>query len=138
MKFVSGMPHVQRVKFRTTGANKLTAIFIGLSVAGLGIFMVFTAISKSQIWAASIRDFLATYSMIVIGFVSATISSLFAYTMGLKRLYTYGLLILILFTTGHFVTIPFEYILLTIGFGIVFYGLVMLFQFIQKHPIVKR
>ena len=129
------MPRIGYVKFRSGGANKLTVIFIGLLVAGLGVFMVFTFVSTTQAWASALRDLIVSYSMIIIGIGAATISSLFAYTMGLKRLYAYGLLSLVLFLTGHFITIPFEYLLLTIGLAIIINGFVLLMQFIRKYPL---
>jgi len=128
------MPRIGYVKFRSGGANRLTAVFIGLMVAGLGVFMAFTFASTTQSWASVLRDLMVSYSMIAIGGGAAIISSLFAYTMGLKRLYAYGLLTLALFLTGHFITIPFEYFLLTIGFAIIINGFVLLIRFIQKYP----
>jgi len=129
------MPRIGYVKFRSGGANKLTVIFIGLLVSGLGVFMAFTFASTTQAWASALRDLIVSYSMIIIGIGAATISSLFAYTMGLKRLYAYGLLSLVLFLTGHFITIPFEYLLLTIGLAIIINGFVLLMQFIRKYPL---
>lgn len=131
------MPRIGYVKFRSGGANKLTVIFIGLLVAGLGVFMAFTFASTTQPWASALRDLIVSYSMIIIGVGAATISSLFAYTMGLKRLYAYGLLSLVLFFTGHFITIPFEYLLLTIGLAIIINGFVLLMQFIRKYPLTQ-
>jgi len=131
------MPRIGYVKFRSGGANKLTVIFIGLLVSGLGVFMAFTFASTTQAWASALRDLMVSYSMIIIGIGAATISSLFAYTMGLKRLYAYGLLTLVLFLTGHFITIPFEYLLLTIGLAIIINGFVLLMQFIRKYPLTQ-
>jgi hypothetical protein len=73
--------------------------------------------------------------MIIIGFVAFAISSLFAYTMGLNRLYAYGLLALVLFLAGYFIAFPFEYLLLTIGLAVIINGFVLLIRFIQKYPI---
>lgn len=131
------MPRIGYVKFRSGGANKLTVIFIGLLVAGLGVFMAFTFVSTTQAWASALRDLIVSHSMIIIGIGAATISSLFAYTMGLKRLYAYGLLTIVLFFTGHFITIPFEYLLLTIGLAIIINGFVLLMQFIRKYPLTQ-
>jgi len=128
------IPRIGYVKFGVRGANKLMAIFIGLMVAGLGTFAVFT-FASSQGWALTLRNLIVSNSMIIIGISAATISGLFAYTMGLKRLYAYGLLTLALFFTGHFITIPFEYLLLTIGLAIIINGFVILMQFIRKYPL---
>jgi hypothetical protein len=137
------MPRIGYVKFRSGGANKLTVIFIGLMVTGLGTFMAFSFAGTSQGWALTLRNLRAltlrnlivSNSMIILGVSGITISSLFAYTMGLKRLYAYGLLTFALFFTGHLVTIPFEYFLLTIGLTIVIIGLSLLIRFIRKYPL---
>jgi len=130
------MPRIGYVKFGVRGANKMMAIFLGLAVAGLGVLMMFgLGASMGEGWALTLRDFLISNNMIIIGIAAATISSLFAYTMGLKRLYAYGLLSLVLFFTGHFITIPFEYILFTIGLAIIINGFVLLIQFIRKYPL---
>ncbi len=129
------MPRIGYVKLGSRGANKLMAIFIGLMVTGLGTFMVITFASRSQAWALTVRDLIIPYGMIIIGVSAAAVSSLFAYTMGLKRLYAYGLLTLALVLPGHFITIPFEYSLLAIGLAIFVNGFVLLIQFIRKHPL---
>jgi hypothetical protein len=130
------MPRIGYVKFGVRGVNKMMAIFIGLMVFGLGAFMVFgLGASMGEGWALTLRDFFISNSMLIIGIGAAVVSSLFAYTMGLKRLYGYGLLIFVLFFTGYFITIPFEYLLVTIGFVIVISGFVLLMRFIRKYPL---
>ena len=130
------IPRIGYVKFGSKSANKLMAVLTGLMVAGLGAFMVFT-FASSQGWALTLRNLIISNSMIIIGIGTASISSLFAYTMGLKRLYAYGLLTLVLFLTGHFITIPFEYFLVTIGLVIIINGFVLLMRFIQKYPLTQ-
>jgi hypothetical protein len=130
------MPRIGYVNFGVRGVNKMMAIFLGLMVAGLGVFMVFgLGASMGEGWALTLRDFFISNSMLIIGIGAVAVSSLFAYTMGLKRLYGYGLLIFVLFFTGHFITIPFEYLLLTIGFTITIIGSILLMQFIRKYPL---
>ena len=130
------MPRIGYVNFGIRGVNKMMAIFIGLMVAGLGMFMVFgLGASIGEGWALTLRDFFISNSMLIIGIGAIAVTSLFAYTMGLKRLYGYGLLIFVLFFTGHFITIPFEYFLLTIGSVIIISGFVLLLQFIRKYPL---
>jgi hypothetical protein len=113
------------------------ALVLGLMVAGagLGAFMAFSFASRSQGWALVVRDLMISYSMIIIGTVAAAVSSLFGYTMGLKRLYAYGLLIFVLFSSGYFIPFPFEYILLTIGLVITINGFVLIMKFIRKYPL---
>jgi hypothetical protein len=122
------------VKIGKKGANKLMAILIGLMVVGLGTFTVFS-FASTQGWVLTIRNLVVSNGLIIIGFGAAAISGLFAYTMGLKRLYTYGLLALVLCLAGSFITFPFEYILLIIGLVVVINGFVLLMQFIRKYPL---
>jgi hypothetical protein len=132
------MPRIGFVKFGARGSNKLFAIFLGLAVAGLGVFMlfgVFMATGQNGIpfWI----EILFQYGMIWIGLGSAVIGSLFAYTMGLKRLHGYGLLTLALLVSGYFLSFPFEYLLLAIGIVIIASGAVLLAQFIRRYPLPK-
>ena len=130
------MPRIGYVKFGSRGANKLMAVFIGLMVAGLGAFMVFS-FSSSQAWALTLRNLIISNGMIIIGISAAAMSSLFGYTMGLNRLHAYGILTLVLFLAGHFIAIPFGYILLAVGLVIIINGFVLLTQFIRKYPLPK-
>jgi hypothetical protein len=130
------MPRIGYVNFGVRGVNKMMAIFIGLMVAGLGAFMVFgLGASMGEGWALTLRDFFISNSMLIIGVGAVVVSSLFAYTMGLKRLYGYGLLIFVLFFTGYFVAIPFEYFLVAIGLVIIISGFALLIRFIRKYPL---
>lgn len=130
------MPRIGYVNFGVRGVNKMMAIFLGLMVAGLGAFMVFGfGAFRGEGWALTMRDFFISNSMLIIGIGALVVSSLFAYTMGLNRLYGYGLSIFVLFFTGYFIAIPFEYLLLTIGLVITISGCVLLMQFIRKYPL---
>lgn len=130
------MPRIGYVKFGSRGANKLMAIFLGLMVAGLGAFMMFSlGAFLGQGWALTLRNLIIPNSMIIIGVSAAAISCLFAYTMGLKRLYAYGLLALALLFAGHFTIIPFAYSLLIIGLVMIINGSILLVQFIRKYPL---
>ena len=131
------MPRIGYVKFGSRGANKLTVIFIGLMVAGLGTFMALTFASTSQAWALTLRNLIVPNGMIIIGIGAAIVSGLFAYTMGLKRLYAYGLLTLVLFFTGHYITISLAYLLVIIASAIIINGAILLIRFIRKYPLAQ-
>jgi hypothetical protein len=130
------MPRIGFVKIGRKGSNKLMSILIGTAIAGLGMFMVFS-FSADQAWAVTIRDLIIPNSMLIIGVGAAAISGLFAYTMGLNRLYAYGLLTLVAFVSGHFISVPFAYFPLTIGIVLIVNGSILLMRFIQKYPLVK-
>jgi hypothetical protein len=130
------MPRIGFAKFGARGSNKLFALFLGLMVAGLGVFFAFTLATVQNgrpFWI----DILFQYGMIWIGLGAAVIGSLFAYTIGLKRLYGYGLLTFALFASGHFLGVPFEYLLLAIGSIIIASGIALLAQFIRRYPLPK-
>ena len=132
------IPRIGYVKFGFRSGNKLMAVFLGLIVAGLGVFMVLGfGASSDQSWAIIFRNMIISYSMIIIGFGAAIISSLFAYTTGIKRLYAYGTLTLVMFLAGHFATIPFEYFLVTTGIAIIIFGFILLIRFVKKYPISR-
>jgi hypothetical protein len=131
------MPRIGYVNIGTKGTNKLFALFLGLAVAGLGVFFLFTMMTFQNGRPEWIETILFQYGMIWIGLGAAIIGSLFAYTMGLKRLYGYGLLTLALFVVGYFLAVPFEYLLLLIGGIIITNGAVLLVQFIHKYPLKK-
>ncbi|UCG37089.1 MAG: hypothetical protein JSV64_02105, partial [Candidatus Bathyarchaeota archaeon] len=131
------MPRIGYVRIGSRGVNKLMAVFIGLVVVGLGAFMVLTLASRSQAWALTLRDLIIPNGMIIMGIGAVIISGLFAYTMGLKRLFAYGLLTLALLLTSHYAIIPFAYSLLIIAFAITINGSILLVRFIRKHPLAQ-
>lgn len=132
------IPRIGYVKFGLRSANKLMVVFLGLAVVGLGVFMVFGFGGlMDQGWAITLMDLIVSYSMIIIGVSAFLLSSLFAYTMGLKRLYAYGLVALLMFTIGHFMMFQFEYFPIIIGSAIIIYGLMLLRQFLQKYPLSR-
>jgi hypothetical protein len=131
------LPRIGYVNIGTKGSNKLFALLLGLSVAGLGVFFLFTMMTFQNGRPEWIETILFQYGMIWIGLGAAVIGSLFAYTMGLKRLHGYGLLTLALFVGGYFLSVPFEYLLLVAGSVIVASGAVLLARFIRRYPLPK-
>jgi hypothetical protein len=130
------MPRIGFVKFGARGSNKLFAVLLGLSIAGLGVFMAFgVSMATGQNGRPFWFEILFQYGMIWIGLGAAVIGSLFAYTMGLKRLHGYGLLTFVLFVSGHFLGIPFEYLLLTIGSVLIASGAAILVRFVRRYPL---
>lgn len=129
------MPRIGYVNIGTKGSNKVFALFLGLMVAGLGAFFLFTMLTFESGRPEWIETILFQYGMIWIGLGAAVVGSLFAYTMGLKRLHVYGLLSLALFAGGYFLSVPFQYLLLLVGGIIIASGAVLLVQFIHKYPL---
>jgi hypothetical protein len=73
--------------------------------------------------------------MIIVGVGSLAVCSLFGYTMGLKRLYAYGLLALIVLVIGHFTSVFFAYILMALGTLVMVTGVALLIGFVKKYPL---
>ena len=98
------------------------------------LFSVFMIGQNGRPWWL---EMLFQYGMIWIGLGAAVIGSLFAYTMGLKRLHGYGFLTLALFVSGYFLSVPFEYLLLVAGSVIIASGAALLVRFVRKYPLPK-
>ena len=128
------MPRIGFVNFGIRGGNKLMAIFIGLAVAGLGFALVFslaTFESGNRQWL----DLIFQNGMVIVGFGSLAVCILFGYSMGLKRLYAYGLLAMITLVIGHFTGIFFAYILMALGTTLTIAGFALLNSFVKKYPL---
>lgn len=128
------MPRIGFVNFGTRGANKLTAVFIGTMVAGLFAFFAFT-FASSQSGLRQWLDLIVQNGMLIVGFGSLAVCILFGYSMGLKRLYAYGLIALITLVIGHFTGVFFAYILLALGTTVMVTGIVLLIGFVRKYPL---
>lgn len=128
------MPRVGYVNFGIRGANKLTAVFIGTMAAGLFAFFAFT-VATSQNGLREWLDFIIQNGMLIVGFGSLAICTLFGYTMGLKRLYMYGILAAFSLIIGQFLEIFFAYIIMTLGTIVVAVGFILLINFVKKYPL---
>ncbi len=126
------MPRIGFVKFGARGSNKLFAIFLGLMVVGLGVFFAFALFQDGL---SPVLDLVFQNGLILVGIGSLAVCVLFGYSMGLKRLYAYGLLALIALVIGHFVGIFFAYILMALGTAVVATGVALLIGFVRKYPL---
>jgi hypothetical protein len=126
------MPRIGFVKFGARGSNKLFAIFLGLMVAGLGVFFAFTVFQGGH---SPWLDLVFQNGLIIVGIGSLAVCLLFGYSMGLKRLYAYGVLALVALVIGHFMGIFFAYILLALGLMVMVTGIALLIGFVRKYPL---
>jgi hypothetical protein len=126
------MPRIGFVKFGARGSNKLFAIFLGLMVAGLGVFFAFTVFQGGH---SPWLDLVFQNGLIIVGIGSLAVCLLFGYSMGLKRLYAYGVLALVALVIGHFMGIFFAYILLALGLMVMVTGFALLIGFVRKYPL---
>ena len=128
------MPRIGFVNFGIRGATKLTAIFIGLMVVGLGALSVFT-LATFQGGSRQWLDLIFQNGMLIVGFGSLAVCFLFGYSMGLTRLYAYGLIAVIVLVIGHFMGIFLAYILLALGLMVTVTGFALLIGFVRKYPL---
>ena len=128
------MPRIGFVNFGNRGTKKLTAIFIGITVAGLLAAFAFT-LATVQGGARQWLDLIFQHGMLIVGLGSLAVCLLFGYSMGLKRLYAYGLLAAIVLIIGHFTGIFFAYVLLPLGVTVIATGMALLIGFVKKYPL---
>ena len=126
------MPRIGFVKFGPQSTNKLMAMLIGLAVTGLGVFLAFTLFQGGQ---SPWLDIVFQNGLLIIGFGSLAVCLLFGYSMGLKRLYAYGLLALIVLAIGHFMEIFFAFLLVALGITVIVTGCALLITFVRKYPL---
>ncbi len=128
------MPRIGFVNFGIRGASKITAIFIGLMVVGLGVFFVFT-FASSQGGSRQLLDLFIQNGMLIVGIGGLAVCILFGYSMGLRRLYGYGLLAFVALVIGHFIGIFFAYVLMVLGTTAMVTGIALLVAFVRKYPL---
>jgi len=128
------MPRIGFVNFGIRGATKFTAFFIGLMVVGLGVFSVFT-LATFQSGSRQWLDLIFRNGMLIVGFGSLAVCVLFGYSMGLKRLYAYGLIAVIVLVIAHFMGVFFAYVLLALGLMVMVTGFALLIGFVRKYPL---
>ena len=128
------MPRIGYVNFGTRGSNKIFALFLGLMVAGLGVFFAFT-FATYQGGSRQWLDLIVQNGMLIVGFGSLSVCILFGYSMGLKRLYAYGLLAAVALVIGHFMGIFFAYILSALGITVMITGVALLIGFVRRYPL---
>lgn len=126
------MPRIGFVKFGPQGKNQLMAVFLGLMFAGIGVWVAFTLFQNGRPpWL----DIIFQNGLLVVGIGSLAVCILFGFTMGLSRLYAYGLLALIVLAVGHFMGIFFAYLLLPLGITVMVTGFALLIDFVRKYPL---
>jgi hypothetical protein len=128
------MSRIGYVNLGTRGSNKIFALFLGLMVAGLGVFFAFT-FATYQGGSRQWLDLIVQNGMLIMGFGTLAVCTLFGYSMGLKRLYAYGLLAAIALLVGHLVGIFFAYILIALGTTVMVAGFALLIGFVRKYPL---
>lgn len=130
------VPRLGYVKFappRTAKLRKTTLLLVIAGVLALvpGLLLFVT----TEMGMLAPINFLIKYGMIVIGVAGAVLLSVVAYISDLRRLYPYSALFLTLFISGHFLSIPFPYYLITLGTVILLSGLYLLIRFLHNYPL---
>lgn len=130
------VPRLGFVKFGPTRTAKTQKTVLVLVLVGVMAFLpgVLLFATTEMGILAPIR-LLIDYGMIVIGIAGAAVLSVVAYLSELRRLYVYAALVLTLFVSGHFLTAPLPYYLMTLGTIILLSGLYLLITFQRKYPL---
>ncbi len=130
------VPRLGFVKFGPTRTAKTQKTVLVLVLVGVMAFLpgVLLFATTEMGILAPIR-LLIDYGMIVIGVAGAAVLSVVAYLSELRRLYVYAALVLTLFVSGHFLTAPLPYYLMTLGTIILLSGLYLLITFQRKYPL---
>ena len=101
-------------------------------MTGVGFFFTFTV---SQVGLSPWLDSIFENGLIVVGMGSLAVCILSGYSMGLKRLYAYGLLALVALVIGYFMGIFFAYTLIALGLTVMVMCFVLLIDFVRKCPL---
>ncbi len=133
LKKVVTVPRIGYVKFPKQRAQRITALTVMLGLlafaAGMVAFMQTTSQGTPD-WVMLLID---NY-MITVGMAAAGLFLLGGYAFKTKRIYTYALVTIVMFTAGHFLSFPLYYYLAALGTIILAIGIVLMTHFIQKYP----
>jgi hypothetical protein len=118
---------MQKTKMRST----LTRL-MGLGALGLLLGVVF-AMLFIYLPPGSF-DWLREYFMLILGCMGTALFFVLGFTLGVKRLYIYGVLTLIIFTTSHILNIAPWIYMTALGCVVLLSGMVLLIRFLNEHP----
>ena len=132
------IPRFGYVRFESK--EKLSARFWFLMGLGIAVFFVFLALSILRIHESgpnTLLVWLQTYDMVPISAILFGLPMLLAaILLGLKRYYFYAMLTVLLPVLGAWFTVG-EYLpILAIGIVLLVAGLVLLFGFLRKYPVI--
>jgi hypothetical protein len=136
MKKQITIPRLGYVKFAPSRTAKSQKTILMLVIAGFLAFIpgVFLFITTDMGMQAPIQ-FLINYGMIVIGVAGMVLITIVAHLTELRRINAYAILFLVLFVTGHFLSLPFVYYLMVLGTIILVSGAYLLIRFQRNYPL---
>lgn len=136
MKKQITIPRLGYVKFAPSRMAKSQKTILLLVIAGFLAFIpgVLLFITTDMGIQAPIQ-FLIDYGMIVIGVTGMVLITTVAYLTELRRLNAYGILFLVLFVAGQFLSFPFAYYLIALATIILVSGAYLLIRFQQAYPL---
>ncbi len=126
------VPRMGYVEFSATRKRRIQNVFLAgviLLVFGnlLGIFaMIYPPLG--------ILIFESQYTILLIGIFGAFIFSFIGYISDMMRFYSYGIVFLATSVMTFFFPIIIILPLIVVGVTILFYGLVLLYRFLEKYP----
>jgi hypothetical protein len=135
------IPRIGHVKF-SLNRNPHLLLIQGLLVATLLLGLLFGLLvwkfSGSGEMPPWMKMMLEQYPHLIVGFVGVLLFCLTAYATGIKRLYFYAALTLVLFVGGWMLGIQAKRIALLFGVAMMIAGFALLIRFIRKYPKAKE
>ena len=120
---------------KRTGSLRLMAVLMVLGLVALlaGVFVFIGVRNRSPEMTA----WLKTYLMVVLAAVVAFVMVLSGWMSGIKRLYAYAALTLLVVAGGDWIGVEPPLFVLVLGALIMGSGLVLLSRFLRKYPVQK-
>ncbi|KAA3646110.1 MAG: hypothetical protein DWQ07_07740 [Chloroflexi bacterium] len=133
------VPRFGYVDFETGRGNfkrmVMAFLIMGLSTSFLMGILVFLLFGRDDLL---IGVWLREYFMLFFGTFLAGGFSVFGFIVGIRRLYAYALLSLVLLGSAQFLAIDDFIPVVLLGISIIASGLVLLFRFLRKYPNVSN
>ncbi|MGD6810446.1 MAG: hypothetical protein ACQCN3_12175 [Candidatus Bathyarchaeia archaeon] len=125
------VPRIGYVSFGYKGSTRIITTLSSIMGSGVMVFIIFLIANRDS----ALASFIIENGMLLVGIIGLTVSALYGYALGIKRLYLYGLLMFGLFVTGYLLNIFFAFLLVALGATIMVSGFVLLARFVRKYPL---
>ena len=130
------IPRMGYVRFSPQRSRTPMLIILGV---GIALFLCFllgaVAFAVYDVIPPAFSAWLREYHMLVLGAIAAVSFGGVALLTGLRRLYAYAVLTILLFAGGHLLDAPAWLQVFTLGVLILLVGLVVLIRFLRRYPI---
>jgi hypothetical protein len=119
------------------GASSRQLMVVGLGGVTLLVGLVFFTLMLGGSDLYWLKSWLSTYFELVLGVIAAILLAAIGVINRAGRFYLYALLALVLLSAGYLVDIHFGISLILLGGLILASGLVVLYRYINDHPVIN-